>query len=328
MSNVTALRQAAGIPVGGQFAAQHRNEAEVELTAPAEPAVRPELNDPNYLGLPAVPPVPGLLLDSPDPEGGFDEIVRFADGTTGFTLRGFYHRTNGPAAFLADGSFAFYLKGERLTPPDQGTGAEIGLTLRSVSDDGVQRWATASGKYQATVLPDGSKIFYLDGELHRDGGPAIVLPDGHGQWVRHGTFYTNPIPAPPTVTSVGAGPVEIVTTTGSKYDETMSLGDVAKAVRDDLKRAVAAGVISHNVKVSVTQEKYSMGQCLNVRISGFPRSVLFTRDESGDETRTPDQQRMTEQLERIIDAYRKTTTDSHTDYWNASFARNVILLSA
>lgn len=328
MSNVTALRHPAGIPTGGQFAAQHRPEADVELDAATEPNVRPELNDTNYLGLPFIPPVPGFLLTDPDPKGGFDEVVRFPDGTTGFTRRGFYHRSNGPAVFLADGSFAFYLNGEKITPPDQGTGAEIGLCLRSVSDDGTQQWASASGEDEALVLSDGTKVFYHDGELHRDGGPAIILPDGSGQWAQHGTFYANPIPAPPTVTSVGTGPAEYVTTTGSKYDEHMDLGDVAKAVRADLKLAVAAGAIPSNVKVSVTQEKYSMGQSLNVRVSGFHRTELFTCDESGDETRTADQQRMTDQLEQIVDAYRKTTTDRHTDYWNASFDRDVILIPA
>ncbi len=36
--------------------------------------------------------------------------------------------------------------------------------------------------YEVKVCPDGSKRWYLNGELHREGGPAIEWADGSKHW--------------------------------------------------------------------------------------------------------------------------------------------------
>jgi hypothetical protein len=39
------------------------------------------------------------------------------------------------------------------------------------------------------VLPDGTKLWLQDGDLHRDNGlPAAILPDGEMEYWEHGVF--------------------------------------------------------------------------------------------------------------------------------------------
>jgi len=36
----------------------------------------------------------------------------------------------------------------------------------------------------------GDKEWWLNGELHRDDGPALEYTDGHNEWYLHGAEYT------------------------------------------------------------------------------------------------------------------------------------------
>ena len=37
-------------------------------------------------------------------------------------------------------------------------------------------------EYTVKVWPNGSKSWYLNGNLHREDGPAVEYPDGSKQW--------------------------------------------------------------------------------------------------------------------------------------------------
>ena len=46
-----------------------------------------------------------------------------------------------------------------------------------------------------TRLPDGTLEWRLDGQLHREDGPALVTSDGTQLWFRHGVAHREDGPA-------------------------------------------------------------------------------------------------------------------------------------
>ena len=47
----------------------------------------------------------------------------------------------------------------------------------------------------AIVYPDGREEWYIDGKLHREGGPAVITPDGREQWNLNGKLHREDGPA-------------------------------------------------------------------------------------------------------------------------------------
>ena len=45
-------------------------------------------------------------------------------------------------------------------------------------------------EYTVKVFEDGTKEWYLNGERHREDGPAIEYDDGHKEWYLNGEHYT------------------------------------------------------------------------------------------------------------------------------------------
>ena len=45
-------------------------------------------------------------------------------------------------------------------------------------------------KYEVRVYPSGHKEWYLNGERHREDGPAIEYANGDKYWYLNGKFYT------------------------------------------------------------------------------------------------------------------------------------------
>ena len=69
----------------------------------------------------------------------------------------------------------------------------------TVSYDGTKRW-TLNGEYHredgpAIEWPDGSKHWYLNGKLHREGGPAVERSDGTKRWFLNGERHREDGPA-------------------------------------------------------------------------------------------------------------------------------------
>lgn len=46
-----------------------------------------------------------------------------------------------------------------------------------------------------TVEPNGTQVWRLNGQLHRDDGPAIAYPDGHQAWYQNGQRHRTDGPA-------------------------------------------------------------------------------------------------------------------------------------
>ena len=40
------------------------------------------------------------------------------------------------------------------------------------------------------VFTSGTQHWYLDGQLHREDGPAVICPDGHKEWYLYGDKIT------------------------------------------------------------------------------------------------------------------------------------------
>ncbi len=44
--------------------------------------------------------------------------------------------------------------------------------------------------YKVTIEDNGDKIWYLNGQRHREDGPAIEYADGYKIWYLEGNHYT------------------------------------------------------------------------------------------------------------------------------------------
>ena len=49
--------------------------------------------------------------------------------------------------------------------------------------------------YQVEVTPKGSKFWYLNGQRHREGGPAIEYANGDKEWYIDGVLHREDGPA-------------------------------------------------------------------------------------------------------------------------------------
>jgi hypothetical protein len=71
-------------------------------------------------------------------------------------------------------------------------------TLKTYKD-GTQTW-WLNGEYHredgpAIIRPDGTKRWYLNGKIHREDGPAAIYPDGTQEWFLNGEFHREDGPA-------------------------------------------------------------------------------------------------------------------------------------
>ena len=57
-------------------------------------------------------------------------------------------------------------------------------------EDGIERWYLNDNLHRtdgpAIIYPSGSQWWYLNGNLHRTDGPAIIWPDGTQYWYLNG----------------------------------------------------------------------------------------------------------------------------------------------
>lgn len=112
-------------------------------------------------------------------------------------------------------------------------------------------------------------------------------------------------------------------TIGAKYEETKDLDikEIAKLVRADIKKEFP------DIKTSVTIERYSMGQSLNVRVT---ESDTQLKNYSYDHTFKTNPQGMTERgkevkqgITNIVEAYNFDDSDSMSDYYHVRFHSSI-----
>ena len=68
-----------------------------------------------------------------------------------------------------------------------------------VYENGTRRWFLNGQLHRedgpAVEMPDGHKTWVLNGQLHREDGPAIVWADGTKKWFLHGRCHRTDGPA-------------------------------------------------------------------------------------------------------------------------------------
>ena len=131
--------------------------------------------------------------------------------------------------------------------------------------------------------------------------------------------------------------------TGSKYDSSMDIAQVAKLVRAELKAETKAGRLPKGVKYSVRTSRYSMGCSLTVEVKAVPQGfgvvnphrAWLDHDDPHFAYHTlavndPRYPRLTAEaaelvasLERLVNQYNRKDIDSMTDYYNVSFSEHV-----
>lgn len=124
--------------------------------------------------------------------------------------------------------------------------------------------------------------------------------------------------------------------TGSKYETTrnLSIVDVAKLVRADIKAAEKAGKLPKGIKVAVRTQKYSGGCSLDVEIQAAPglmicnpERVKFDRDFPHGYTKLPllseGASAVRDAVEALVSAYNYNDSDTLTDYFSYKFAGSV-----
>lgn len=124
---------------------------------------------------------------------------------------------------------------------------------------------------------------------------------------------------------------------GSKYDATkgLSLKEVAKRIRQDIKQMIAAGTLPKGLKVSVRMDGYN---ALRVNVMAVPESVRVYNPDYARATKNftdysnPDVYgyraiaRYTEEFNRILEtldantnSYNRDNSDTMTDYFDVRF---------
>jgi len=129
-------------------------------------------------------------------------------------------------------------------------------------------------------------------------------------------------------------------TYGEKHDNGMDIKDIAKAVRQDIKDAQKAKTLPQ-MKISVTIERYSGGQSLNLNIKEFPiqfiniyRMKLQTENSNvfvgnlpdehpAYELYTPLAKKALETLKSMVGSYNYDGSETMTDYFDVNFYSHI-----
>jgi hypothetical protein len=110
-----------------------------------------------------------------------------------------------------------------------------------------------------------------------------------------------------------------MTTTGSKYTGYQDAALIAKAIRADIKQAQKDGLIPTDVKISVRCEKYSMGQSVNARITGWTADQVWSWTADGYRALTPAAKAIKDRVEQIREDYNRNNSDPMTDYYEVTY---------
>lgn len=122
--------------------------------------------------------------------------------------------------------------------------------------------------------------------------------------------------------------------TGTKYQSNRDTAEVAKLLRQDIKRAQKDGKLPASLKVSVRISRFSMGSSIDVMVQAAPIQI-HASDFVAHHVRTNgrelwDGQRYTkgarnllETLEAMGEEYQRMDRDSQADYCNTNFYLHV-----
>lgn len=304
-----------------RFVEKSNSNPEVGLDAAADGLfsnTRWELYDPNYLGDSRVPREAGSVEFDEAAPGGYSSIRRRPDGSVGFfSADGLLHRSAGAAHVGKNGELEYYLHGRKLTPPADGA------HLTEVDPQGTAHWAVGSeGKETVTIWSDGVTEYRREGELHRDGLPALCAEGSEDLWFRYGVQMKSPMPGNPKLTNDG----EFITSTGANFDENASLKETAGRLRYDVNYAARLGVIPSNAEAKVRYD--TQAKTVRIEVTGLTREDLYAADgfDADSMFHTAEAERVRHQLNVIGNAYTQETREQGTDYARNNFDLNVVLI--
>ena len=114
--------------------------------------------------------------------------------------------------------------------------------------------------------------------------------------------------------------------TGSNFEGFLDATEVAARVRAELKRAQAANYLPAGVTFSVTRDKYSGGQSVNVVVRGIPDSDRLDpveKNQWNEPIECPEALELVNRVDSITNAWNRQDTDSSSDYYNVAYSSRV-----
>lgn len=112
--------------------------------------------------------------------------------------------------------------------------------------------------------------------------------------------------------------------TGPKYTGYRDVTEICKDIRTELKTATEANYLPAGLKYSVTGDKYSGGQAINVAVQGVTdedRTKGSTDlNRHGEIADLPEVAELQKRVAAIADAYNRTDIDSQSDYYNVAYS--------
>jgi hypothetical protein len=117
---------------------------------------------------------------------------------------------------------------------------------------------------------------------------------------------------------------------GTKYDPELDIVDIARALRKDIKALVKQGFFP-GLKVSVRTERYSLGQALNITITGWNGDIAnaewvqrgFDTDGGRIPMYAPGAKKAMDVLETLANQWNYNASDSMTDYYEVNYSVSV-----
>lgn len=155
---------------------------------------------------------------------------------------------------------------------------------------------------------------------------AVVAEAAAADTARHpgGTLaegYTPPI------ASHQPGYQQGTLTTGPKYTGYRNATEICKDIRTELRTATEANYLPAGLKYSVTNDKYSGGQAVNVTVQGVTdedRTIGSTDlNRHGQIADLPEVAELEKRVAAITNAYNRTDIDGQSDYYNVSYSSRV-----
>ena len=123
---------------------------------------------------------------------------------------------------------------------------------------------------------------------------------------------------------------------GSKYSGKLSNKEIAAAIRQDIKNAIATGKLPKGLKVSVRYEHFSGGSSIDASITAWPENFMWLNPDwvvmnhEHQDQYHDNVPRYTEQAKKIIEklteihgAYNHDGSDSMTDHFDVKYYGHV-----
>jgi hypothetical protein len=196
----------------------------------------------------------------------------------------------------------------------------------SLSGDGLADYHAEnfSDKLPHLHYEESAHYFIQAQQAHSDGEDwkAVVAEAAAADTARHpgGTLAEGYVPP---IADHQPGYQQGTLVTGSKYTGYRDASDICKEIRTDLKAATAANYLPAALKYSVTNDKYSGGQSVNVTVQGVTdedRTMGSTdMNRHGQIADLPEVAELEKRVAAITNAYNRQDIDGQSDYFNVAY---------